>query len=341
MKARFVLSKSKLFEQYGILGGMSDAVSYSVKTNPFLVHILEKETDSQFSIHFQNSLKCVKDMKRVWFFGQGWVAEDIEDLMEKGVSSFVADNENDLNTLVDFVNKKGIRINLLLRIRLKERTVHTERHFVFGMHARQVNTLLPALRKNKNIGVLGIHFHRKTQNTSEWALREELADILSEETLKNIDVVNIGGGLPVRYKNHKVDVLPHIFDEIRKLRVWLNDKGVKMIIEPGRFLAAPCVKLEAEIKAIYENNIVINCSIYNSAMDTFEAHTRLLVEGESEDGDVYTIKGFTPCSLDVFRYRVRLKGPKVGDKIVFINAGAYTYATDFCGLDKLETVVVE
>ena len=76
-------------------------------------------------------------------------------------------------------------------------------------------------------------------------------------------------------------------------------------------------------------------------MDTFAAHTRLLVENELEDGDAYTIKGCTPDSLDVFRYRVFLKNPKVGDKVVFLNAGAYTYTADFCALQKLETVVVE
>ncbi len=343
MKARFVLSMRELLEQYGAVKQLADVVSYSVKTNPFLAHILEKETDSQFSIHFQNSLRHVRDLSRAWFFGQGWSPEEIKELLEKGVNSFVVDNENDLNTLLGCIN--GRKINLLLRMRLKERTVHTERHFVFGMYSRQVNRLVPVLRKNSSIGKLGIHFHRKTQNLSEWFLKDELSDILEKETLKNIDVINIGGGLPVKYKNYNVDVLPHVFEKIKELREWLNGNGIRMTIEPGRFLAAPCIKLEARIRALCENNIVIDCSIYNSAMDTFEAHTRLLVEneldeGETDNGDVYTIKGCTPCSLDVFRYRVRLNNPKVGDKIVFLNAGAYTYATDFCGLEKLETVVV-
>ncbi len=341
MKARFVLSKPRMHEQYKTLRGMADAVSYSVKTNPFLAPLLEKETDSQFSLHFRNSINYVKDKSRIWFFGQGWSEEEIAELMESGVSSFVVDNENDLNTLVDYINENRRGINLLLRMRLKEKTVHTERHFVFGMHAKQINRLIPVLRNNKDIKKLGVHFHRKTENISEWSLKEELGEILDKETLENMDVVNIGGGIPVRYRNHNVDVLPYVFGKIKELREWLNENNVKMIIEPGRFIAAPCITLEAWIKSVYENNVVINCSIYNSAMDTFEAHTRLLVENELDSGEAYIIKGFTPCSLDVFRYRVRLNNPKAGDKIVFLNAGAYTYATDFCGLEKLETVVVD
>ncbi|MBT5924699.1 decarboxylase, partial [Candidatus Woesearchaeota archaeon] len=66
----------------------------------------------------------------------------------------------------------------------------------------------------------------------------------------------------------------------------------------------------------------------------------LLVENELEkhQGEPYVIKGITPCSLDLFRYRVYLNEPKVGDKITFLNAGAYNFSTEFCDLEKLETI---
>lgn len=341
MKANFVLSRSKLLEQYNIVRKAADAVSYSVKTNPLVATILEEETDSHFSVHFLTYLDTVKDKSRVWFIAQGWRADEINNLLEKGVRSFIVDNENDLEVLLNYIQTKSQKVNLLLRMRLKERTIHTEKHFVFGMYSRQINALIPMLRKNKNVDKLGIHFHRKTQNISEWSLKEELSDSLSEETLKSIDIVDIGGGLPVHYKNYSPDTMPYIFERIEELKVWLNSYGIKMIIEPGRFVAGPPITLEAEIKNIYENNIIINCSVYNSAMDTFVAHVRLLVDGELHSGEAYTIKGITPDSMDVFRYRVYLDSPKIGDKIVFMNAGAYTYSTDFCGLEKLETLVVD
>ena len=69
---------------------------------------------------------------------------------------------------------------------------------------------------------------------------------------------------------------------------------------------------------------------------------KLIVEGELEKGEgkPYVIKGVTPCSMDLFRYRVYLKEPKVGDKIIFLNAGAYNFSSDFCNLNELETKVV-
>ena len=341
MKARFVLSRAKMLQQFNRVRELADSVSYSVKTNPFLVHMLEAETDSFFSVHFLNYLDVIKDKSRVWFIAQSWGTDELERLFEKGVRSFIVDNENDLDVLLEFVEHKKQEKSLLLRMRLKERTIHTERHFVFGMYSRQINELVPKLRKNPHIKKLGIHFHRKTQNISEWSLKDELAEILNTDVMESIDIMNIGGGLPVSYKNHNADTTPYIFDKIKELKKWLDGYGIKMIIEPGRFIAAPCMRLEAEIKNIYDNNIIVNCSVFNSAMDTFVAHIRLLVDGELDKGEAYTIKGCTPDSMDVFRYRVFLKNPKAGDKIVFLNAGAYTYSTDFCNLEKLEIVVVD
>ncbi len=339
-KARFILSKSKALEQYKIVRQLADEVSYSVKTNPELVKILE-ETDSFFSIHFANSLEYIKDKSRVRFLAQGWSNSDLDLLFKEGVKSFVVDNENDLKVLLSYIEKNNHKINLLLRMRMKERTIHTERHFVYGFHSKQVNELMPKLKENKNIGSLGIHFHRKSQNISEWEIKKELEEMLARETLDAIDAMDIGGGLPVKYKNHNDVILSFVFSKIKELREWLSSCSIKLIIEPGRFIAAPPIKLEAEIINIYSNNVIINCSVYNSAMDTFVVPIRLLVENEMSEGKAYTIKGCTPDSLDVFRYRVRLDDPKIGDKIIFLNAGAYTYSTNFCGLEKLETVIVD
>ena len=111
------------------------------------------------------------------------------------------------------------------------------------------------------------------------------------------------------------------------------------MIEPGRFIAAPSVRLETEIKSIDNNNITVDCSVFNAAMDTFLLNIRLLLENESEDGEEYTIKGITPDSLDIFRYKVKLKNkPKVGDKLIFLDAGAYNFSTNFCSLKKIETI---
>ena len=296
------------------------------------------------------------------FFAQGWNDSDIKKILELGCNSFVIDNDSDLDILLNFIrgeefeNKFNakIKINIFLRMRLKEHTVHTGKHFVFGFYSDRVNQLIPSLRENKNIKMLGVHFHRKTQNVSEWSLKQELEQSLDKSTLETLDYVNIGGGIPYIYKNFRSGVIDSIFGKIQELREWLKNYNIKLIAEPGRFIAAPSVKLICYVNNIYGDNIIVNCSIYNSAMDTFIANIRLLVDGELEEkndeqknktrehGIPFTIKGITPDSMDIFRYRVYLKGtPKIGDEIIFLNAGAYNFSTEFCRLEKLTTIVVD
>jgi ornithine decarboxylase len=340
-EARFILSKSKVLEQYCIMKGLADHVSYSFKTNIEVGKVLEEHTDSMFSVHTLDEMDLVKCTSRAWFIAQSLTEQELDCLFEKNIFGFIIDNLNDLNLLLDYLNKHHKKTNLLLRIRLRENTIHTGKYFVFGFYSQQINRLIPELRGNPNLNQLGIHFHRKTQNIAEWSLKEELQEAISSENFKLINIINIGGGIPCKYKNFRAEVMEHIFSKIRDLKLFLNQQGIQMIIEPGRFIAAPSVKLETTITNIYDNTIIVNCSVYNSAMDTFVAHIRLLVEGELEKGISYTLKGSTPCSMDIFRYSVFLDNPKVGDRIVFSNAGAYNFATDFCNLKKLRTIIVD
>ncbi len=64
------------------------------------------------------------------------------------------------------------------------------------------------------------------------------------------------------------------------------------------------------------------------------------MENELQKGKSYVIKGITPCSLDIFRYKVYLKDPKIGDELVFLNAGAYNFSSDFCDLEKIESKII-
>ncbi len=343
-KAYFELSKKKVLEQYKLATTLADIVSYSSKTNPEVTPILEKETNAFFNIHIENELKNVHDLSRVFFIGQGWDDELISELLSKGCNKFIVDNEVDLAVLEESLQNKKTPIELLLRIKLKENSIRTERHFVYGMSSKIINKKIKELSTNPNIKTLGVHFHRKTQNMAEWNLQYEIENMLTKETLQIISVLDIGGGLPSEYANTNVKVMNGIFKKIKELKQWLNAQKIKLMIEPGRFICAPSTTLVSFVKSVYDNNIIVNTSTYNGDTDAFIVPTKLLVKGELEkgNGEPYVIKGIIPCSLDIFRYRVYLKErPKRGDKIVFLNAGAYNFASDFCDLEKLETKIID
>jgi ornithine decarboxylase len=341
--AKFILSKKKLLEQVKILENIGLKISYSYKTNKEVGNILQGLCPwVYFSVHAKEEIDMIEDKSKIWFFSQAESVSELGKILGKGVRNFVIDNEIDLQRIVDVVNDLAIQINLSLRMKFKEHRVGSGKYFVYGMFSEKVNSLIRVVKDNPFIEKLGIHIHRKSQNTSEWRIQEELGDSLERDVLEIIDFVNLGGGIPVEYRSYTSKVSQYIFGKLDDARRFLDGFGIETIIEPGRFIAAPSIKLITEIIQMYNGNIVLNTTIYNCALDCILTGTKMLVEGElDEGGKVYLLKGNSPTRDDIFRYKVRLKNLKVGERIVFLNAGAYNYSTDFFGYKKLKTEIVE
>jgi len=339
--AKFVFSKSKIIEEYTKLSNISDLLAYSVKTNPYLVSTLQEKKDCMFLVHHINETKNIQNKTNIIYMLHSPEKEELDLIFQNEISFFIVDNIKDLEFFLDYIEKNNKKVNLLLRMRIKEYTVNTGKYFVYGFYSDQINELIPKLKKNRNVEKLGVHFHRKTQNLSEWNLIRELEDSISNKTFEVIDFLDIGGGIPIDYKNIKAETIIDVYNKIKALKEFLNKKNIKMIIEPGRAIAGPSGKLICNIKNIVDNTIFIDASVFNSQMDIIVSNIKLLVDGEKESGSYYVIKGLTPASEDIFRYRVYLENPKVGDQIIFLNAGAYIYHTDLFSLDKLKVEFVD
>ena len=342
MEAQFVLSKSKLSEQVKVLEDLGLKVSYSYKTNRQVGDILQIETPSvDFSIHSDQEIEMIKDKSKISFFTQAESVDELKSILKTGIKTFVVDNEIDLERILEASKELGVKINLSLRMKFQEHRIGSGKYFVYGMSARKVNEIILEIKDNELIDKIGVHIHRKSQNTSEWEIQEEVEDSLDKITLERINSVNIGGGLPAVYRSSTVDVFPYIFKKLVVAREFLEEHDIEMIIEPGRFIAAPCIELNVEIIQIQENNLIVNMTMYNGAIDCILTGTKMLVKQELSDDDAckdfYLIKGNSPTSDDIFRYKVKLDNPKVGDTLTFLNAGAYNYTTDFFGYKKLET----
>ena len=340
--AKFILDKKIIDAQVQSLLDLGLKVSYSYKTNHEVGNVLQDfELDVNFSIHAKSEIDMIMDKSKIHFFTQAESVEELREILESGIRSFVVDNEIDFERILEAVKTENAKVDLSIRMRFQEHRIGTGKYFVYGLSSEKVNELILKVKDNNLIKKVGIHIHRKSQNTSEWEIVSELEDSLSENVLDRINFVNLGGGLPVKYKSYTGEVLPYIFEKLKKVVEWLKDNNIDTFIEPGRYIAAPCIKLEVGIVQVQGSNLIVNTTIYNCALDCVMTGTKMLVEGEladGDDGEYYLIKGNSPTRDDIFRYKVKLKDPKIGDKIVFLNAGAYNYTTDFFGYTKLETV---
>jgi len=353
--AKFIVYKGKIKEQYKKIKEVSDIVSYSYKTNPFIGDLMEeilKEEINREVLWFSINTKYTmfkKDFKaKILYFLQGDKENELKKILEK-TNLFVVDNTNDLNKLLKLLGSK--EVTLFLRVKIREHTVNTGKYFVYGFRALEAKKLIEELYSKENL-TLGIHFHRKTQNIGEWYLKEDFEELFYD-IIDKINFVNIGGGFPWHYVNSYPD-LNSIFKKVKEFKEFLNKNNIKLITEPGRFIAAPAVELEAEVLNVYEGNVVLDCSLFNAYIDTYIYHIRLPVKGEIKKEEVknlikqgkkvysYLLKGYTPDSIDIFRYKVYLdKELKIGDKIIFENCGAYNFHCDFQDLPRIKYEVKE
>jgi len=340
--AHFILSKKMIKNQIKKLENLGLQISYSYKTNHEVGDILQKICPNiEFSIHASEEINMIKNKSKISFFTQAESIEELKQLIKKGIKNFVIDNEIDLKRLLETIKEIKIKIDLSLRMKFQEHRIGTGKYFVYGIDSHKINEIIKEIKNNPFINQLGIHLHRKSQNTSEWEIEEEIKDSLTKETLNRINFLNIGGGLPVEYRSYTSKIQNYIFNKLTKTKKFLEKHKIETIIEPGRFIAAPSIKLITKIIQIYNKNIILNTTIYNCALDTILGEHKMLVKNELEKGEEYLLKGNSPTRDDIFRYNVKLKNPKVGDEIIFLNAGAYNYTTDFFGYKKLKTIIIE
>ena len=337
----FEISEQDVVDQYRYADQLVDQVYYSAKTNYDIVPILQDHTDAGFSIHFEDALTRTEEDNNIIYHASSVTEDKLSRLLTHGVDTIAVDNSADLDILESWLDTGPDRINVFLRLQRRENTVETGKHYAYGMKSQQVNEALMRLNDYNAVGQLGVHVHRKTQNVAEWRLREELSDVLSDEAQQIIDVLNAGGGIPVQYHNYQRDVKPAIEKRFDDLREWTEEINASLVIEPGRIIAGPPGDLKATITNVYDDTVVVDASVYNAAMDTFVTNTRLAIQEETETGSPYTVKGCTPDSLDILRYKARLDDPKRGDVLTFENATAYNYSSDFCDLPTPKTVVKE
>lgn len=340
---KFILNKKRVKDQLNSLTNLGFNVSYSYKTNHEVGEVLQNlDSNIYFSIHSKNEIEMIKDKSKIIFFIQAENIPELKEIINQGILNFVVDNEIDFENILSTAKELNVKINLSIRMKFQENRIGTGKYFVYGLSSRKVNELILHEKENEFIDKIGIHIHRKSQNTSEWEIISELNDSISNQVFERIDFINLGGGLPVKYKSYSSNVLDYIFEKLKETIKWLKEKNIKTYIEPGRYIAAPAIQLETRIIQIQDKNIIINTTIYNCALDTLLTGTKMLVKeelNEEQTGNYYLIKGNSPTRDDIFRYKVKLNNPKIGDKITFINAGAYNYTTDFFGYKKLKTII--
>ncbi|HRQ40530.1 MAG TPA: type III PLP-dependent enzyme [Chloroflexota bacterium] len=204
----------------------------------------------------------------------------------------------------------------------------------FGVDAAEAPDLLH-YAADKGLHPFGLTFHVGSQcvNPQNWATALQTCAQVIEQVASEIpiEVINLGGGLPVPY-GRPIPTLHEITDIINEARYRLFHNQIRYQIEPGRFLVGDTAVLAASVIGKARRStadwLYLDVGIYNGLFDTIEQFAYQL-DFDVEPGRPqthFTIAGPSCDSMDKLFTNHPIPDLQVGERLYVRNAGAYTTA---------------
>ena len=271
---------------------------------------------------------------------------DIRDALEYGVTTFVADNPDEIRKFTKFRD----RATLLLRVSFRSPNAIVDLSRKFGCEAEDVPALLK-LGSDLGVRIRGLSFHVGSQ-ASDPAKYVEAIRVCrkllaggTREGVGSFDTLDIGGGFPVEY----VEPVMPIEEFCAPIRAELAKlpKALRVIAEPGRYIVATAGVGVATVMGRAEREgrwwYYLDDGLYGNFSGQLYEHAHYRIE-TLRKGPLQpaVLAGPTCDSIDVINDQLELPALEIGDVVYGYTMGAYTWAsaTDFNFFPKPRIVAV-
>jgi ornithine decarboxylase len=339
-------------------------IYYAIKANPEREIIsLLAELGSNFDIASRPELDMVLSLgigpDRISYGNTIKKAADVAYFYEKGIRLYATDSKEDLKNLAARAPGSKVYVRILVEA---SSTADWPLSRKFGCHPDMAYDLLIMAR---DLGLIpsGISFHVGSQqrDIGQWddaiAKTKYLFSSLEEDENIKLSMINMGGGFPASYIQATNDLSEYAAEIKRYLIDDFGEDLPKIILEPGRSLVGNSGVLISEVVLISrKNNTALNRWVYldtgkfNGLMETLDESVKYpIVTSKDASGckEAEAILAGPTCdSMDILyeNYKYRLPVDlKIGDRIYFLSAGAYTatYASvGFNGFPPIKTYIM-
>jgi ornithine decarboxylase len=273
--------------------------------------------------------------------------QDINNALEYGVRTFVVDNPDEVRKF----KPHGERASLLLRVSFRAPGAVCDLSRKFGCDPEDAIELA-RLAASLGVDVQGFSFHVGSQapdplkHVEAIGVCRDLLKTARQERLGSLNTLDIGGGFPIDYLKQATDI-GKFCAPIRAALAKLP-KRIRVIAEPGRYIAGPCAIGVATVmgRALREGHwwYYLDDGLYGSYSGQLYDHSRYPVESLRQGEPLLpsVLAGPTCDSIDVIAENLMLPQLKAGDLIVGRSMGAYTWASasEFNFFPKATTVAV-
>jgi ornithine decarboxylase len=335
-------------------------VLFAVKANP-APEVLQRlaEVGSSFDVASPGEIeRCLKlgiDPARLAFGNTIKKEKDIAYANRCGVRTFTVDAEAELDKVI----RQAPRSTVYVRISTDGKGADWPLSRKFGCSP---DDALRLLHKAAYAGLdFGLSFHVGSQQRHITAWEQPLATVadllrqMAEEGFEAVGV-NLGGGLPCRYRDPVADIADYGEAIRHSLDTYLGGSfSGEILIEPGRYLVGEAGLIETEVVLIARRSadderrwVYLDIGLFNGLTETLGEAIRypIGVPGKSGPLGPVVLAGPSCDSTDVLYERSGYQLPtdlRIGDRIHVMATGAYTSSYSsvwFNGFEPLRTFFV-
>ena len=346
----YVYSYATLIDHYRKLktafAEIAPLICYSAKANSNL-SILKALVDAGCGLDIVSGGELFRAIKagcpanRIVYASVGKTDGEIRVSIKRGILFFnvesIAELEN-INRIAKIFNKTvniAIRINPDVEPKTHKFITTGKLTNKFGIDFKSAYEIIVQRYKFTNLNICGLHIHIGSQITDSRPYVAAILKITSfVKKLKAqgilLKYLNIGGGLGIIYNNEN----PQTAEKFaQKILPFLKNTGLKIIMEPGRFIIGNAGVLLTKVLYIKSTplkkfvivdsgmNDLVRPALYDAYHQVLPAHNIRNAPFEKVD-----VVGPICESADYFAKERRIARVKSGDYLVVMGAGAYGFS---------------
>jgi len=326
-------------------GDYPHLICYAVKANSNLAVLdVMARLGSGFDIVSRGELERVLavggDPKKIVFSGVGKRHDEIERALDVGILSFNIESAAELKRIATIAENKNqcapisIRVNPDVDAKTHPYIATGLKENKFGVSIDEALTLFQFAHDCTHLKIQGIDCHIGSQLTSIdpfLAALERVLTLLDRLQQLNIPIahLNLGGGIGVRYHDENP---PQPKEYSAAIKQRLQDYDIKVILEPGRAIAANAGILLTRVEYIKTHHNK-HFAIVDAAMN--DLLRPAIYNAYHEIIPVIINQNITPCHYDIvgpvcetgdFLGKDRLLALQTDDLLAIRSAGAYCFS---------------
>jgi diaminopimelate decarboxylase len=336
--------------------GVDHLVCFAMKSNSNLA-VLRTLADlgSGFDIvsagELQRVIAAGGDPRKCVFAGVGKSEAEIEYALRKGVYSFNVESEPELrriNKVAARLKKRApvaVRVNPNVDAGTHAKITTGTYENKFGIAFEKVEGVYARASKLKNIWLRGVQMHIGSQLTDvkpfELAVRKVIPLVEKLKARHKLEFFSIGGGIGIMYRDALASGAPEWWQKpaakkiitptmyARRLVKFLQPLGLRILMEPGRFISGNAGILVTRIEYVKQtgkkNFLIVDAAMNDLIRPAFYDSYHEIVPLRRKGGKLISSDVVGPIceSGDYFCKDRPLPKLGEGDGIALLSAGAY------------------